>query len=269
MGVWGQMSENSRDLLREAQAGDAEAIRQRLQNHRSEDDVMKHSIDELIGVAHRYYPRGVSSDDPRYKETEEYHRLVAARRQAGADNEPWRAVLRRLGDHFPKSGVQDGSLHLPTGGLGASYSGDIYLPNAPGEHYHTVGFQVSFLAPYYIVYSSRVVDDLEKTEALRASQDPYACVFVDDTCHILPASVVKPEFRAKEERLPVRRRDLSLDPSPDEQPYAAWIARDIEATWGYERMPPEVGKVVVPDVATNLRNLGEATLYDCLLSDYW
>jgi hypothetical protein len=229
---------------------------------------MKHSIDELIGIAHRYYPRGVSGDDPRYQETEEYQRLVAARRQAGADNERWRAMLRRLGELFSTSTIQDGSVHLLTGAVGASYSGDIYLPDAPREDYHTVGFQVSFLAPYYIVYSSRVVDD-QKTEALRASQDPYACVFVDDTCHILPANVVKAEFLAQEERPLARRQDISFEFSPAEQIYAARIAEEIGATSEYERMPPEVGNVVVPDVATNLRVLGEATLYDCLLSDYW
>jgi hypothetical protein len=229
---------------------------------------MKHSIDELIGIAHCYYPQGVPGEDLRYRETEENRQLVAARRGAGANNERWRAMLRRLGEHFSESTVQDGSLHLPTGALGASYSGDIYLPNDPGEHSHTVGFQVSFLAPYYIVYSSRVLDD-QRTDALRASQDPYACVFVDDTCHILPASVVKPEFLAQEERLFARRQDIRFEFSPAEQIYAARIAEEIETTWGYERMPPEVGNVVVPDVATNLRVLGEATLCDCLLSDYW
>ncbi|WP_437294638.1 hypothetical protein [Sorangium sp. So ce426] len=65
------------------------------------------------------------------------------------------------------------------------------------------------------------------------------------------------------------QRVVSFDLSPDEQPYAAVIAQEIEATWGYERMPPEVGNVVVPDVATNLRRLGEARLYDCLFSDAW
>ena len=57
--------------------------------------------------------------------------------------------------------------------------------------------------------------------------------------------------------------------SPDELPYATWIAGDIEAAWGCERMPPQVGKMVVPEVATERRGLGEATLYDCLLSDRW
>jgi hypothetical protein len=34
-------------------------------------------------------------------------------------------------------------------------------------------------------------------------------------------------------------------------------------------MPPEVGKIIVPDVATNLRLMGQATIYDCLLGDDW
>lgn len=34
-------------------------------------------------------------------------------------------------------------------------------------------------------------------------------------------------------------------------------------------MGPEVGTVIVPNVATNVRIPGEASLYDCLFSDYW
>lgn len=228
---------------------------------------MKHSVDELIALAYRYYPRGMAADD-RYKETEEYGRLVAARRRAGAECEPWRAMLRLLRDQFPENIVQNRSSHLPTGDFDASYSGEIYLPNTPGEHDHTVSFLVSFLVPYHIVYSSRCVDDIEATEAYRSSQDRKVCVFIEDTCFILPAEVVKPELRQKDEK-PLRRVETHFDLSSDEQPYAAWIAQNIEATFGYARMPPEVGKVIVPDVATVLRPFGEATLYDCLFSDNW
>src|SRR5262249_25389967 len=42
-----------------------------------------------------------------------------------------------------------------------------------------------------------------------------------------------------------------------------------ERTFGCERMPPEVGNVIVPDVETTSRRFGEARLYDCLLSDDW
>lgn len=239
---------------------------------------MRHSVNELTGIVYCYYPRGLLTNDPRYEEAEEHRRLVAARRQAGADNEPWRAMLKRLGDQFPENSVQNRSLHLPGGGWDACYSACLYLPTAPGEHHHTVGFMVSFLAPYYVIYSSRTVDDLEKIEemkARRAKPARYASVnIIPNTLVILPAWMAKilPACMVESEPSPpmeAYRNVINFDLSPDERPYAAWIAQDIEATWGYEPMPPDVGKVIVPDVATNLRLLGEATLYDCLFTDNW
>jgi hypothetical protein len=241
---------------------------------------MRHSVKELTDIVYSYYPRGLLSNDPRYTQTEVYHRLVAARRQAGADNEPWRVILRRLGDHFPENSVQNRSIHLPTGGWDACYSAHLYLPTALGEYFHMVGLLASFLVPYYVVYSSRIVDDLEEMERMRAlaAMPPrVANISGHNTLYIVPAWIVKlvpaclrnPEWLKPPTETSARRRDISFDLSPDEQPYAAWIAQDIEATWGYERMPPEVGKVIVPDVSTNSRALGEATLYDCLFSDDW
>lgn len=55
--------------------------------------------------------------------------------------------------------------------------------------------------------------------------------------------------------------------SPDEAPRD--LAREIEATYrGYQPIPPEIGTVVVPDVALDDRALGRATVYDCLLSTW-
>lgn len=228
---------------------------------------MNHSTADLIDIVYHYYPQGTMPDDL-YKETVEYRRLVAARRQAGAEREPWSALLRRVKEQFPENSVHDGSLHLPTGGCDACYSGRIILPTIPGEHHHTVEFLVSFVVPYYIVYCTRCVDDIEATKAYRVSQDRTVGVFVDDTCFILPAEVVKPEFRQKDERV-LRRTETRFDMTPEEQPYAAWIAQNIESTFGYAPMPPEIGNVIVPDVETNLRPPGEARLYDCLFLDSW
>jgi hypothetical protein len=61
-----------------------------------------------------------------------------------------------------------------------------------------------------------------------------------------------------------KREYISFDLSPDELPYSEWIARDIEATFGCERMPPEVGTVLVPGV--NLGGPRDTRLYDCLFS---
>jgi hypothetical protein len=249
-----------------------------------------HSIDDLLGIAYRYYPGEIPSYEPRYRETEEYLRLAAARRHAGAHHEPWRAMLRRLAEQFPEQDVQNRSLHLPTGGCDACYSGAIHLPKAPGEHHHAVGFFVSFLVPYYLVYSSRLVDAPEAAEPARSSPSGTIDVYRGDTCWVLPAEAVTPELQAELEKqdreaytdatpfvpdlkvLAEKRRQQQLvrfDLTPDEQPYTASIARDIEATFGCERMPPEVGNVVVPDVETNSRRFGETRLYDCLLSDDW
>jgi hypothetical protein len=98
--------------------------------------------------------------------------------------------------------------------------------------------------------------------------------------HPLQLSVVTPAIRAEAEREdrerrahllrePLQRRVIAFDPLPDEKSYTDWLARDIEATFECECMPPEIGNVIVPDVATNNCGLGEARIYDCLLVDGW
>jgi hypothetical protein len=234
---------------------------------------MRHSTCELIDIAYRYYPRGVARTDPRYKETEEYFRLVAVRRRAGAEDDAWRGLLRRLEEKFPENNIVNGSLYLPTGNRDACYSGALCLPTSgPGEYFHDVGFLVSFLVPYYIVYGSHVVDDLTEPPPIDPSRDDFISVYYHNKRFYLPsrfADIVRPELMGSKQTLQPRRLDIFFEPSPDEVPYAAWLTREIEATFGGERMPPEIGKVLVPDVdvATSPRELGEATLYDCLFSD--
>lgn len=232
---------------------------------------MKHSIEEFIDVVYRYYPRGVPWEDPSHTQTEEHRRLVDARRRAGADSDRWLGMLQRLRDQFPDR-VGDSSVYLLLGTYDACYSGSLYLPEATGEYSHKIAFRVSILVPCYIAYRLRVFDDfgeIDKTKGLRATPRRLVHFYVHDTMYILPASMVKPELVEPRPEMPARRKDISFDLSPDEQPYAEWITRDIEATWGYERMPPKIGKVIVPGVATDSRALGEATLYDCLFSDDW
>jgi hypothetical protein len=57
--------------------------------------------------------------------------------------------------------------------------------------------------------------------------------------------------------------------APREEPEVQRLAQEIEATYGYERIPPEIGDVVVPDVAVDGVGMGKARIYDCLLSSYW
>jgi hypothetical protein len=234
---------------------------------------MKQPSEELLAVVYRYYPRGIARDDPRYYASEEYARLSAARREAGgASREPWRALLRRLEERFPGR-VGDHSLHLPSGQFDACYTGSIEFPADSGVRAHAVYFLVGFLAPVYVIYGERHV---EEPHSESASRSPPATVNVyqGDTAYILPRSVVTEEARAKSDALHAaamkhtRTRPIySLVLTPDEQSVAAVLSSDIEARFGCEPMPRVVGLTAAPDVATTYRGLGEATLYDCLLSD--
>jgi hypothetical protein len=260
---------------------------------------MKHSIDELLDVVHRHYPPRIPTHDPRYATSEEHQRLVAARKQAGAEQAPWRALLLRLDELFPGNDCQNRSLHLPTGQLDACYSGSLHLPKIPGEGPHWLGFFVSFLVPYFIVYSSQLVDDPEamgarrpakENASLRPAEPETIDLYLGNTMIVLPAEDVTPELSAELEKLDQRRRErhpetlalaktpaeqprrrqaIRFDFSPDEEPYAAGIAREIETLFGCERMPPEIGNVIVGDVETNERSFWKARIYDCLMSDNW
>jgi hypothetical protein len=230
---------------------------------------MHHSVDELIAVARRYYRQDTCFNDA-YQETEEERRLIAARIHAGTgeNRTRWHAFLDRIREQFPAYGLQNRSIALQTGSGDASYHAEIYLPLAEGEHSHSLRFQISFVVPYYIIYSDRLVDDPEARKAYHASNTSSTVVgvLVGETWTFIPAEEVDPEFHAKEAKR-FRRSVMSFDFSPEEAPIAAWLAREIEATFGVERMPPEIGKVLVPEVSMRGRLPGEATLYDCLFSD--
>lgn len=108
--------------------------------------------------------------------------------------------------------------------------------------------------------------------AIREARRQKITLVIDDVMWALPRNIVKPEIAAQvdrefDARPQARRRDVSFTFSQEEQPYATSIVREIEATYGYEHLPPEIGNVAVPDVETGFRRFGEARLYDCLFSD--
>ena len=200
---------------------------------------MKHTVDELLAIAYSYYARGITHADPGYYDTQERQRLIDARRHAGTEDrfERWRHMIFRLEARFPDSHVMDRSLHLHTGTWDACYSGWLIMPPLPGEDQRHIGFLVSFLVPYYVVYTSRVT-------------------FLDmhDPAH-------------REDWV---QQKIAFTFAPDEEPYARAVIAEIEATYpDHEPMPPEVGQMIVPGVVTSRRYIDTATLFDCLFSDEW
>ena len=199
---------------------------------------MKKSLEELLAVVYRFYPRGLSPGDPGYKETKEYLRLVEARIKAGHEdlggNSPWRTLLARLSARFPEHELQDGSFHLPTGEMDAGHTCLFWLsPRGPWEKNHVLGFWISFLVPCYVIYSS--------------------------------AHVVSPSPEPRD-----GSQDIRFTFSPDEEPYARALIEEIAVVFpGYELMPPELGNQIVPDVVAGNQLMGKTTIYHCLFSDCW
>ncbi|MEO7591531.1 MAG: hypothetical protein ABI134_09990 [Byssovorax sp.] len=203
---------------------------------------MKHSIEELKAIAYQYFPRDLEGSDTAYEHTEEYRRRQAARARASGDYEVWSRMLDRIEARFPSELhanvlVENLCYFLESPTAGPSdrcFSGALWLATrASEEKQHKLGFLVSFVVPYYVVYSNTLVS-LQQPAAERDSE-----------------------------------RVIGFQLSPDEAPFARGLAEEIEAAFpGYQPMLPEVGKVILPDI-DDLHELGQVTIFDCLFTDHW
>lgn len=204
---------------------------------------MKHTIDELRQILYQHYPRGMWDFEPGYDDTAEYRRLDAARKEA-ASSEGWLALLDRLCIRF-NGRIFNRSLALATFVSDACTWVSHSLPPDPtknttfsrfNDEDHEIGLAICFIAPYYVLYSSRRVD--------RTS------------CALMPES---------EPRL-FHPFDLDDDEIADAQ----IMVDEMKALFPeHEPMPPNIGNIVVPDVMAGNQRIGKATLYHCFFTDAW
>ena len=228
---------------------------------------IKHTQGELLDIIYRYYPRGVGIVDgdidvQLIHASEEHARLVAARQQVATD-ERWPALFRRIVERFPDVSLMNGSLYLPTGGQDACHSFTLCLPGAADDR--MLWFHVSFLAPYYMIHGSRIIDIVKEPR-----EDSFRVIWFGLHFHV-ERSPFDPELIANvddetRKGVTIKRHYITFDVLPDERPYVEWISREIETTFECEPMPPEVGTVLVPNLATP-KLPGEVRLYDCLFSE--
>lgn len=195
---------------------------------------MRTTLDDLLAIVYRHYPRGMRQHEPGFENTEEDRRLVEARRHAGREGNPWLPLLDRLEARFPDYGVQNCSIHLPTGSWDAGYSAWLWLPTRdPLEKLHKIAFYVSFIAPCYLLHSN-VCRAATPTDPEQSWSDESSFTFSDD-----------------------------------EQPIAKAIEAEIRTSFpDHEPLPPEVASIIVPDVAVGTTQFGKATLLDCLFTEY-
>lgn len=199
---------------------------------------MKHSLEELFNESYRYYPRGEPFPATGANQTPEYRNRQEAHDRASAGYGTWQAMLRRIAerfpdDRFPGAGIEDRCVFLRAPGMtpwNRCFAGSLWFPKSMRESERRVGFQVSFVVPYYMLY---VWHDLEERSC--------------------PAD------------------DFSFEPAAEEQPFVEAVRAEIEATYPqHERMPPEVGMTVVPDVVEcGSGPENKVLIFDALFSDAW
>lgn len=228
---------------------------------------MKMTRSDLLDVIYRYYPRGVglidgNIDAQAIDGSEEHARLVAARLQAAKD-ERWHAMRRRIEERFPDAPLTNYSLHLPSGRHDACYSFTISLPGAAKDR--TLSFQVSFLAPYYIIHRSCTAHIVRERRT-----DFFLVTFRGMNFHVARSPFDRDLIASLDDEslkpATFERQHITFDLLPEQRPYAEWIAREIESTFGCEPMPKEIGTMLVPELATP-KLPGEVRIFDCLFSD--
>lgn len=202
---------------------------------------MKHTVQELIAIAYTYFPRAMLTSDPRFAGTPEAARQRAACDAASRRYGAWREVLERLRHRFPEErfpgiSVVDGSPFLQVAGaepfLDRCFTGRLGLPpRDAAEKSHCLEILVSFVVPYYTIYSYTIGLPRER------------------------AATFGGEHR--------RRFDLTAD----EQPFAEAMVQEIgKAFPDHEPISPEIGFAVVPDVQAGNKWFGESTVFTCLFS---
>jgi hypothetical protein len=190
---------------------------------------MKHSADELVELTYQFYPKGLWDSDPGYETSAEYRRLLDARQRSAREVIRFRALLNRLHMRFPTCRIEQ-RLYLIPQVMDACFPAKFILPTLKeDEGEHALIILLSILAPCYALYRTL-----------------YFC---------------------KEDGSAVRA-PVSFELSVYEQPYGRAIMAEIETTFGYERMPPEIGNVIVPGACVRHEPLGKATLFDCLFTDH-
>jgi hypothetical protein len=205
---------------------------------------MRHTTQELLAIAHEYFPRGMQADDPGFPATPHAARQKAACVSASERYDAWFEMLERLRTRFPKEQfpdlrVEDGSpfLRVATAEplLDRCFTGRLWLPTrGPNERHHYLELLVSFVVPYYIVCS-------------------YTIGFPPDRSAMFGGE-----------------HTTRFDFSGDERPFAEALKQEIATTFpDHEPIPPDVGLTVVPDVQAGNKWFGEATIFTCLFSHSW
>lgn len=188
------------------------------------------SPNRLLEVVHQHYPANLWMDEEGYVESEQYQRLLKARREALENSGPWNRLLPRLREVLPECSVEDWSVLFFDDNC---WRVRVYLPEVLRfeggiEEHRAVVVLVSILAPVYVRYSS---------------------------------------FRRYSGRHLWGTPGLFYEDVPETKPCADKVEALVRSELDVRPLPQETLFMPVPDIQCRNTRLGEARLIDCLFTD--
>ena len=187
------------------------------------------STPRLLELVHQHYPANLRDADEGYVESEQFQRLLRARRQAMEDAGPWLRLRARLAEALPDCRVEDWSIIF---GGDNCWRARVYLPEVlqlegGGQEVRAVVVLVSILAPVYVRYSS--------FRKLVAGRWEETKLFFENV----------PETKLHADKVEALvRSELNVQPLPHDTLFTP-----------------------VPDIQCGNTFLGKAQLIDCLFTD--
>ncbi|HEX8701402.1 MAG TPA: hypothetical protein VF815_21425 [Myxococcaceae bacterium] len=186
------------------------------------------STPRLLELAHQYYPANLWDADEGYVTSEQYQRLLQARRNALTNSGHWDRFLAKVKEAFPSCRVEDLTVPTPTDNC---WRVRIYLPEVlqleGGQEYRCVAILVSMLAPAYVRYSS-----FHRRFGIKWSKPT---LFYEDV--------------------------------PETKPIADKVEELVRAELRAQPLPQDTLMTLVPDIQCGNKSLGEVRLIDCLFTD--
>lgn len=200
------------------------------QGHDVTPTTMSLSPSKLLELVHQHYPANVRGFDEGYVESEQYQRLLRARREAMENTGSWTRLLSKLREALPECSVEDWSVLFSDDNC---WRVRVYLPEVVQleggvEEFRAVVVLVSILAPVYVRYSS-----------------------------------FRRRIRPRSWEAPA----LFYEEVPETKPYAERVEALVRSELGVQPLSHETLFTPVTDIQCRNTALGEARLIDCLFTD--
>lgn len=188
------------------------------------------STPQLLELVHQYYPANKRQFDEGYSESEQYQRLLRARREAMENSGPWKRMFSKLTEALPGCRVEDWSVLFSDDNC---WRVRVILPEVLQleggvQEFRTVVVLVSILAPVYVRYSS-----FERR--IRKHRWEKSALFYEDV--------------------------------PETRPLADKVEAVVRSELDVRPLPHDTLFTLVPDIQCRHTRLGEARLIDCLFTD--